>query len=76
METFSSVESCVGLDRLATWDEVRYAMASLSQGAFEIVGACDDCRELDSDFTGRARNLSKEIMLLAILSEMPDSLSN
>jgi hypothetical protein len=75
MKTFSSVESCIGLDRLATWDEVRYAMASWSQGAFELVGACDDCRELDPDFTGRARNLSKDIMWLAIVSEMP-SMSN
>jgi hypothetical protein len=73
MKTFSSVESCIGLDRLATWDEVRYAMAS--QGAFELVGACDDCRELDPDFTGRARNLSKDTWL-AIVSEMPDSMSN
>jgi hypothetical protein len=71
-----AIESPIGLDRLATWDEVRSAMSFLSQGASELVGACDDCRELDSDFTGRARNLSEDIMWLAIVSEMPDSMSN
>jgi hypothetical protein len=71
-----AVESPIGLDRLATWDEVRSAMSFSSQGAFELVGTCDDCRELDSDFAGRACNLSEDIMCLAIVSEMPDSMSN
>jgi hypothetical protein len=67
-----AIESPIGLDRLATWDEVRSAMSFSSQGASELVGTC----ELDSDFAGRACNLSEDIMWLAIISEMPDSMSN
>ena len=36
MKNFSAKEKCIGLDRLATWDEVRYAMAFWSQGASEL----------------------------------------
>ena len=36
MKNFSVKENCIGLDRLATWDEVRRAMAAWSQGAFEL----------------------------------------
>ncbi len=71
-----AIESPIGLDRLATWDEVRSATSFSSQCAFELVGTCDECRELDSDFTGRACNLSEDIMWLAIIGEMPDSMSN
>jgi hypothetical protein len=47
-----------------------------SQGALEVIGACDDFRKMDSDFSGRACNLPADIMWLAIISEMPDSISN
>ncbi len=71
-----AIESPIGLDRLATWDEVRSATSFSSQCAFELVGTCDECRELDSDFTRRACNLSEDIMWLAIISEMSGSMSN
>ena len=71
-----AIESPIGLDRLATWDEVRSAMSFSSQGAFQLVGTYDECREVDSNFTGRSCNLSEDIMWLAIVSEMPDSTSN
>jgi hypothetical protein len=69
-------ESSIGLDRLATWNEVRCAMSMSFQGALELVGACNNFREVDSDFSGRACNLSEDIMWLAIVNEMPDSKSN
>ena len=70
------IENSIGLDRLATWDEVRCAMSSSSQGAFELVGPCYDFREMDSDFSGRACNIPEDIMWLAISSGILDSKSN
>ena len=71
-----NVESSTGLDRLATRNEGRCAMSFSSQGAFGLVGACDDFREMDSDFSGRACNLPEHTMWLAIVSGMLDSTSN
>jgi hypothetical protein len=70
------IESSIGLDRLATCNEVRYAMVFLSQGAFALVGTNDDLQELDSDFSSRACNLPEDNMWLAIVREMPDCKSN
>jgi hypothetical protein len=70
------IESPIGLDRLATWNEVRCAMSFSSRGAFLLDGACDDFREMDSDFSGRACNLAEDIVWLAIAIEMRDSTSN
>ena len=70
------IGSCIGLDRLATWDEVCRAMPFLSHGAFELVGACDDFREMDSDFRGRACNHPEDTAWLAIANEALDSVSN
>ena len=36
MKNFSVKENRIGLDRLATWDEVHCAMAFWSQGASEL----------------------------------------
>jgi hypothetical protein len=36
MKNFNVKEKCIGLDRLATWDEVHCAMAFWSQGASEL----------------------------------------
>jgi hypothetical protein len=69
------IESPIGLDRIATWNEVRCAMSSSSQGAFEF-GGCGDFREVDSDFRGRAYSLPENIVWLAIVSETLDSTSN
>jgi hypothetical protein len=57
-----NIESSVGLDRLATWNEVRCAMSFLSQGAL--------------DFNSRVSKLPEDIMWLAIVSEMVDSIVN
>ena len=70
------IESPIGLDRLATWNEVRCAMSFSSHGAIELVSACDDFREIDSDFSGRAYNLPEDKMWSAIISEMLDSKIN
>ena len=69
-------ENPIGLDRLATRDEVRSAMSFLSRSAFELAGSRGARREVDSDFTGRAPLLSEDIMWLAIISEMPDTPCN
>lgn len=70
------IESPIGLDRLATWNEVLCAMSFSSQGAFELIGACDNFREMDSDFSGRVSTIREDIMWLAIAGEMLDSKSN
>jgi hypothetical protein len=50
MKPITSEESCLGLDRLATWDEVRYAMASWSQGASQPGCGSDGYCDQESDF--------------------------
>lgn len=49
MKTFSSDKSCTGLDRLATWDEVCYALAS-SAKAFSQPGSSDGSHGLEPEF--------------------------
>jgi hypothetical protein len=65
-----NIESSVGLDRLATRNEVRYAISFSSLDAFELVVTCDAFREMNSDF------LPEDDMWSAIVSEMPTSKSN
>jgi hypothetical protein len=57
------VESSIGLDRLATWNEVCCAMSLSLQGALEL-GA------------PRACNRPEDFTRWAIVSEMPSSISN
>jgi hypothetical protein len=70
----ADIESSIGSDRLATWNEVCRALSFSSQDATKP--ACDDFRETNSDFSGRTGNLPENDMWLAIVSEMPDSRSN
>jgi hypothetical protein len=70
------MESSIGLDRLATRDEVRCALLFSSQDASAFVGSCDDLPGVDSDFSARVGNLSEDIMWLTILGETPGSASN
>ena len=70
------IGSSIGLDRLATRNEVLSAMSSSSRCTIELAGSRDDSSEMESDFGGRTGNLSEDDMWLAIVSEMPDSLSN
>jgi len=52
MKNFSVKENCIGLDRLATWDEVRCAMAAWSQGLFELGCTSGDRGDVKSDASG------------------------
>jgi hypothetical protein len=67
MKNFSVDESRTGLDRLATWDEVRSAMAS--QGAPEP--ACTSGRhgDAESDSAGCVGVFSENLTWMALLSE-------
>src|ERR1700674_4451631 len=47
-----AMQSCLGLDRLATWKELRCAMELSSEGAFELGCASDSFRDARSDFSG------------------------
>ena len=58
------IESSIGLDRLATVNEVCCAMSVFSQGALEPVRV------------DHARNLPEDMMWLEIVDEMPTPLSN
>jgi hypothetical protein len=70
------VGSSVGLDRLATYNEVLCAILVSAPGAFALVGGSKDLREVDSDFSEIPCNPAEETMWLAIANEMPDSKSN
>jgi hypothetical protein len=63
------VESSIGVDRLATWNEVCYAFSCASQGAFDPTSDM-------AEFRGRDRNISDDMMWFAIANTMPDSESN
>jgi hypothetical protein len=63
------VESSIGVDRLATWNEVCYAFSCASRGAF-------DPSSDTAEFRDRARNFSEDIMWFAIANAMRDSESN
>ena len=71
-----AMKSPIGLDRLATREEVRSAMSFSSQSAFEPVDSGGDSREVDSDFTSRSCKFFEGTMWLVIVSETPDSMSN
>jgi len=70
------IESFVGLDRLATPDEVRRAMSSSSPRALEFLGLRDDFSEMDFNASGRAPNLREAIEWLMIAREMQDFICN
>jgi hypothetical protein len=58
------IESSIGLDRLATVNEVCWAKSVFSQGVLKPVS------------TSHSRNLPEDMMWLAFVSEMPVSISN
>ena len=70
------IKSSKELDRIATWNEVRYALSFSSQCIIELAGPRDDSSKIDSDFSGRTGNLPEDDMWLAIVGEMPDFKSN
>jgi len=71
-----AMESPIGLDRLATREEVRSALSFWYRAAFDPAGTRDDCRKADSYLTGRSCNLDEDTMWLVIVSKTPDSMSN
>jgi hypothetical protein len=73
---FGFIESSVGLDRLATGDEICCAMSLSFPGVPELVGLCDDFSKMDSHSSGRACNLLEHIEWLTIVREMRDSIIN
>jgi hypothetical protein len=68
------IGSSIGLDRLATWNEVMCAISA--EGTFALVRQSDNFREADSDFSVSACNLPEDDLWLAIAREMRDSKSN
>jgi hypothetical protein len=70
------IGNSIGLDRLATWNEVMCAISVSAQGAFALVGDSNNLREADSDVSGSACHLPQDDVWLAIAREMPDSRSN
>ena len=71
-----AIESPIGLDRLATREEVRSALSFWYRGAREPVGARGDCRQVDSDFTGRFCKLDEDTRWVVVVGETPYSMSN
>jgi len=69
-------KNCIGLDRLATWKELRCAMEFSSQGAFELDGTGDVYRDVRSDFSACVGVLPEELEWVALASEMQDRKSN
>jgi hypothetical protein len=70
------IGSSIGLDRLATWNEVMCAISASAEGTFALVRQSDNFREADSDFSVSACNLPEDDLWLAIAREMRDSKSN
>lgn len=70
------IESTPGSDHLATWDEVLCAMSSSPQDDSDLVGACDNFGELDSDFSDNATHAREDVIWLTIATEMLDSTIN
>ena len=70
------IGSSIGLDRLATWNEVMCAISASAEGTIALVRESNDLRESDSDFSVGACNLPEDDLWLAIALEMPDSKSN
>jgi hypothetical protein len=69
MKNFSRKENCVALDRLATWDEVRCAMAFWSQGASELGSTLGGHHDPKSEAAGSFGVFSKKLAWLALISE-------
>jgi hypothetical protein len=70
------IGSSIGLDRLATWNEVRCAISASAEVTFALIRDRDALREADSDFSVSACNLPEDDLWLAIAREMQHSISN
>jgi hypothetical protein len=74
MKNFNVNESCTGLDRLATLDEVRSAMAS--QGAPEPDSAAGGYGDVESDVASGISAFPEKLTWMALLSERRHPKSN
>jgi hypothetical protein len=70
------IRSSVGLDRLATWNELMFAISLSMDGVVALGGACNLWRQMDCDFGGSDGNLNEDDMWLAIVREIPASKNN
>ena len=70
------MESSVRLDHLATWNEVRDALAYASRDAFELVRARGAGIELQVDVGNGVGILCEELAWLRIANEALDSKLN
>jgi hypothetical protein len=70
------IGSSIGLDRLATWNEVMCAISASPGGTFGLDGDSDDWRKADSEFSVSACDLPEDDLWLAIARRMPYSKSN
>jgi len=68
--------SSIGLDRLATWNEIMCAITVSTDGIFAPGCACSHLPGLDSDFSGNPCNFPEDELWIAIARDMPDSKSN
>ena len=68
--------SPIGLDRLATRDEVRCALSFWSRHVLESIPPRDDISEMDPYFGGGACDDPEDVSCSAIVREMRDSISN
>jgi len=66
----------IGLDRLATWNEVTSAISVSAERTFAFVRDCSDLREADSDFSLSACNPAEDNIWLAIACKMSGSKIN
>lgn len=76
MKNFSVKETCIGLDRLATWDEVRCAMAFRPLGTFELGCTSGGHGDVKSDAAGCVGLFPEKLEWLALISEALNGKSN
>jgi hypothetical protein len=70
------IGNSIGLDRLATWNEVMSAISVSAEGAFAFVRDSGDLRKANSDFSLSACNPAEDNMWLAIACKMSGSKIN
>jgi hypothetical protein len=70
------VVTTLGLDHLATWNEVRDALAALTREAFQLVSVRDGEVELEVDVSSGVGFLSEDLAWLRIANEARDSRLN
>jgi hypothetical protein len=70
------MEAFIQLDHIATWNEVRDALAYTSRDAFELLRARDGDMELEVDLYDGVGCLSEELAWLRVANEALDPRPN